>query len=261
MKQTTRRLPTNARRGRRPVDEAGRERFDLSAEGTFPDHDPSRLAEDDLHAAGKGGPATDDGLTLYLQQMGSVPLLKRDQEIELAQRLERLRNRFRRAVLFSWGSIARVVETFEAVKEGRLSLDRTIDVVPGLGLTADRVRGRMPRHLRELRRLLEEARDDFHERLRARSGLARHRLRRALWVKLRRAIDLAEKLSPRVELLEGWAVELERLHAAMADPARGPDAGAGLRELVVQARVMPEELAGLVSALRRRRAAYLEDRA
>jgi RNA polymerase primary sigma factor len=253
MKQTTRRPPTDARRGRRPDYETGREPFGLSAEGTSPDHDP--------RAAHAGGPASDDGLTLYLQRMGSVPLLKRDEEVELTRRVERLRNRFRRAVLFNWGSIARVVETFEAVKEGRLSLDRTIDVVPGLGLTAERVRARMPRYLRELRRLLGEARDDFRERLRARSGRARHRLRRALWAKLRRALDLAERLSPRVELLEGWAVDLERLHEAMAGAVGGPDGEAALRERVLEARATPEELAGLVGALRRRRAAYLEARA
>ena len=46
------------------------------------------MAEDSLSA--------DDTLGVYLQQMGAVPLLSRDEELALAQRLERARHRYRR---------------------------------------------------------------------------------------------------------------------------------------------------------------------
>src|SRR5262245_3297917 len=65
---------------------------------------------------GSNGP--DDALGLYLRQMGSIPLLTRAQELALAQRLETTRKRYRRAVLFSWLTISRVVEVFQRVRQG-----------------------------------------------------------------------------------------------------------------------------------------------
>src|SRR5262245_48939048 len=48
------------------------------------------------------GQAPDDALGLYLRQMGAIPLLTRQQELALAQRLERVRRRYRRAALANW---------------------------------------------------------------------------------------------------------------------------------------------------------------
>src|SRR5262245_9402784 len=45
------------------------------------------------------GAAVGDVLGLYLQQMGAIPLLDRDEERELAERLDVARRRYRRAVL------------------------------------------------------------------------------------------------------------------------------------------------------------------
>src|SRR5262249_13915937 len=73
--------------------------------------------------------AADDALGLYLRQMGSIPLLSRQEELTLAQRLERARNRFRRAALSSWLVLDRVYETLERVRAGKLPLDPSIDVV------------------------------------------------------------------------------------------------------------------------------------
>ena len=79
--------------------------------------------DDDVQAA--------DALGLYLKQMGSVPLLNRDEEAELTTRLVRLRDRYRHAALWSWPVIARVAETFDRIRAGRLVLERTVDVMPG----------------------------------------------------------------------------------------------------------------------------------
>src|SRR5687767_6114676 len=43
------------------------------------------------------GSAPDDALGVYLRQMGAIPLLNRKQELDLAQKLERHRSRFRKA--------------------------------------------------------------------------------------------------------------------------------------------------------------------
>jgi RNA polymerase primary sigma factor len=73
--------------------------------------------------------------------------------------------------------------------------------MPGQGLTHERIRARLPRHLAGLHRLLEE--------VAARRG-DRKRARREAFALLRKAVRLAEELSPRTELLDEWTDELER---------------------------------------------------
>jgi RNA polymerase primary sigma factor len=189
---------------------------EISAENTSPhaaahadaEEAPAEEAhtEDDIHAA--------DALGLYLKQMGCIPLLNRDQEAELTTRLERLRGRYRHAALWNWATLARVAETFDRIRAGELVLERTVDVMPGQGLTHDRIRARLPRHLPALHRLLEEAEARRPER---RRGAAVRREAAALLLK---AVRLAEELSPRTELVDEWADELERdgRHNGLPEP-------------------------------------------
>jgi RNA polymerase primary sigma factor len=135
------------------------------------------------------GAVEQDALSSYLREMGNIPLLRPEEELALAWRLDRLKRRYRRAALFHWDVLARVVETFAEIEAGRLSLERTVDVIPGLGRTWENIRARLPGHLRALRGLVKGP----HGRSR-RAGLAN----------LRRAVALAEELSPRTELLDEW---------------------------------------------------------
>jgi RNA polymerase primary sigma factor len=111
-----------------------------------------------------------------------------------------------------------------------------VEVVPSRNVTAETVRTKLPRCLRELRAALEEARDGLKVAERARTERARNRLRRAAWRNLRRAVGVAEKLSPTTELLELWLDEA------------GRDDGA-----------VPPEQSARMAALRRRRGAAYHD--
>jgi RNA polymerase primary sigma factor len=205
------------------------------------------------------GPTADDALGVYLQQMGNIPLLSREQELTLAQRLERVRARYRHAVLWNWSVLARVIDTFERIHEGEATLERMVDVFPGLGLTADRIRARLVRHLNKLRRLRAEADSDQDTA----TPVARRRLRQA--------VTLAEELSPRTELLDEWLKTLASQAARMAKLAdqiasrwlpreeRG-QAKAELRALTAALMVRPEELERLVRIARRRQTIYKQVR-
>jgi RNA polymerase primary sigma factor len=189
--------------------------------------------------------AANDTLGLYLQQMGAIPLLTRPQELELARRLEILRRRYRRAVLGNWHVIGRVVDTFERIDAGALNLERTVDVVPSLGLTAERVRTRLPRHLDRLRHLLREARTA------ATKGTATHGFRRRrARSRLREAVALAEELSPRTELLDSWADELRQQAAP----------GTAAVDLARTNGLTVDELRRLGGVIARRQAAYQQVR-
>jgi RNA polymerase primary sigma factor len=130
--------------------------------------------------------------------MSSIPLLSRQQELDLARRLDRACRRYRHAMLCNWHVLAQVLDTFAALRAADSGLERTIDVVPGLELTAERIRGRLPDLLGRLRQAVEE-RGDTEQ--------------------LRRAVTLAEQLSPRTDLLERWVEEIE-CGGALASCAR-----------------------------------------
>jgi RNA polymerase primary sigma factor len=144
-----------------------------------------------------GSNQADHDLGLYLRQMGAIPMLKRSEEQELTRRLDHLRRRYRRAALWSPRVLAEVVRIFELVQSGHASLERTVDVLPGAGLTVETIRERLPGHLVQLRRLVAQTPD-------ATVGPDTAQSRRRQ--RLRKAVRLAEELSPRIELLDAWAI-------------------------------------------------------
>jgi RNA polymerase primary sigma factor len=245
-------------------------------DGDFDWHDPDETAAPVTASASseiEGGSASDP-FGLYLKQMGSIPMLNRQQELELAGRLDRLRRRYRRAALCSFTVLTRVADKFEHIREGDLSLERNIDEVPSLGFTAEHIRRRLPLYLGRLQRLLAETAVEFRQFLRARSVAERTQRRRTYRKRVLRAVALAESLSPRTELLDGWtaelmqdAAELGRLAQLAAVKRRSPLRRAevtrrrnDLRALMLQFHATPDELAGLVRVLRQRRSAYQEAR-
>jgi RNA polymerase primary sigma factor len=157
--------------------------------------------------------SADATLGLYLKEMGEIPLLKRDQELELAQRLEQTRLRYRRAVLFHWSVLGHMVEHFAGLAPGQQALERSIDVFPGKGVTLKYVQERLPGHLNRIRKLSEESRQEAHRRLHARSRAERGRLLRANIRRLQKAVKLAEELSPRVDFVNEWVKQLRHTRA------------------------------------------------
>jgi len=68
----------------------------------------------------------DDPVKMYLKQMGSVPLLSRQEEIELAKRIEDAEKKFRQAVFscpFARGTVLNIANN---ILEGRLNLDEIV---------------------------------------------------------------------------------------------------------------------------------------
>src|ERR687884_1095999 len=103
----------------------------------------------------------DDPVRMYLTQMGEIPLLKRDQEIALAKKIEVTRKRFRRKVLECDGALGQVVETLKRVHQGDLPFDRTVKVSLTENLEKDKIMARMPHNLRTIEHLMEQNDEDF----------------------------------------------------------------------------------------------------
>ncbi|MBN9123104.1 MAG: sigma-70 family RNA polymerase sigma factor [Planctomycetes bacterium] len=257
------------KRNEEPIRHRGEEPEDR--ESGFSDERFSR-ASDEFAGAEDG--SIGDPFSVYMQQMGAFPVLSRPQELELTGRVDRLRQRYRRAALWSAEILARVIEWGERVRAGELQLERTIDEVPSLGLTAAKIRTRLPRRLRRLRQMLAEAREEFRRVLRARSAGEGSRRRRARRLLLRSAVALAEGLSPRIELIDAWTADLRAHVSRMSEPARPvtdrPRSAAAraevarrrrdARELALRHQATPDELAGLLRVIEGRRSSYREAR-
>ena len=235
------------------------------------------LHEEEAHAEAaeaESSRGADDSLGLYLRQMGAIPLLNRQQELKLARRLESARKRFRRSVERSWHILGLVLTTFERVREGRLAMDTTIDVVQSLGLKREAIIARMPHNIRSLKKLIDQSRADFRVLQRTTTPTGRLRLLRQQARQLRKGIKLAEELSPRSELLEHWVNTLETqsnelvtLAAQSQSSARSAADRAErtrqikeLRDRMLELCITPEQLQRRLELIRKRQARYQQAR-
>src|SRR5579871_4204462 len=84
--------------------------------------EPEHLEE---HA---GSDWTDDPVRVYLREMGSVRLLSREGEIDLARRMERGKYRLRKALSRSPLVWKRVLSLYEDVRQENVRLDELVEL-------------------------------------------------------------------------------------------------------------------------------------
>ena len=70
-----------------------------------------------------GGGHTDDPVRMYLREMGSIPLLTREGEVEIAKRIEEAQNQIIMAVIRNPLATKEVLHLRDKLKNGKLSLD------------------------------------------------------------------------------------------------------------------------------------------
>ncbi|MBU6294541.1 MAG: RNA polymerase subunit sigma-70, partial [Planctomycetes bacterium] len=174
------------------------------------------------------GRRTDDPVRMYLTQMGEIPLLKREQEIALAKRIEITRRRFRFKVLEVDGVLQQVVDTLKKVHTGELPFDRTVKVSLTENLEKDKILQRMPHNLKTLEHLLELNQADFAAFRGATTWKEQIKLRNSLRRRRRKAVILVEELSIRTQRIQPLLKKLEQISVRM------------------------DELEGIIAAMRRR---------
>src|ERR687884_630739 len=163
----------------------------------------------------------DDPVRMYLTQMGEIPLLRRDEEIALAKKIEVTRKRFRRKVLECDGALRQVVETLRRVHHGELPFDRTVKVSLTENLEKDKILQRMPHNLKTLEHLMSQNQEDFTRLIDPRTPEdEKRKLRRALRVRRRKAVTLVEELSIRTQKIQPLMKKLEQISARMDELER-----------------------------------------
>jgi len=207
-----------------------------------------------------------DPIRMYLSQMAEIPLLKREEEISLAKKIEITRKRFRRTVLGCNMALKSTLGTLVKVHKGILPFDRTIKVSLTERLTKEQIIQRMPHNLRTLRHLSEENAADFRRMLnRKMPAETRAEVRKRFIRRRRKMLTLIEELSLRTRRVQSMKRQMEatlrrmneirsRLRCLIGNPAtkdKRANLRKELRDLMEMAQETPKSLQLRCEKLRR----------
>ncbi|GAB6185261.1 sigma-70 family RNA polymerase sigma factor [Thermopirellula anaerolimosa] len=158
----------------------------------------------------------DDPIRIYLMQMGEISLLSRDEEREAARDIERARRRFRYAMLATDFVLNAAVELLRKVRDGKLRLDRTVDVSVTNLRGKRRIMRLLEPNLTTLRAIQKKNRADFLVMMNRRLPTDVRRAARERLVRRRyRAVRLIEELDLRTQKLQPLLDRLNRISARM----------------------------------------------
>jgi RNA polymerase primary sigma factor len=212
-----------------------------------------------------------DPVRMYLSQMGSIPLLTRDQEIKLAKTIELMNNGFRRKVLTNDFVIEKAIEIFEALNRADLAFDRTVQTSGSSGVERDDIFERKEGHLNTLKAILTRNAEDIAQlkdpslpdarALITRTILKERRLNAA---KLLEELGLrTKKLLPLMDRLRDFDRQTQSYLAEIRNVEKNPDKAEKLERLrrrvdrIVEAvKEAPEELHLRVKLMDRRYSAF-----
>jgi RNA polymerase primary sigma factor len=211
-------------------DEEDEEEIDLNIEAELAEASTKRI---------------DDPVRMYLTQMGEIPLLTREQEIELAKKIEITRKIFRSKVLESDYCLQAAVEILQQVDDGDLPFDRTMKISTAED-QADKgtIGQRIPLNLNSVRNMLQRNREDW-EGLREAAKKEQDDLHLAIRRRRRRAVKLLEELSLRTSKVTPLMKKLSSISTKMVELEQRIEELKKVKEPGEDMEVCREELAGL----------------
>jgi RNA polymerase primary sigma factor len=143
-----------------------------------------------------------DPVRVYLSEMGSIPLLTRNQEVTLAKQIELTCKRFRKRTLESSVAVAYVLDLYEKVQQNRESLDKIMRTTSPTGLGKNDILARLPGHIETITKLDAEMTEIWRNMQASATTPARaEKLYAQLRVKQARVARLLEELGLRTKRL------------------------------------------------------------
>ena len=160
--------------------------------------------------------AIEDPVRMYLMQMGEIPLLTRQQEVSAARHIEWTRFHYRNWMLATDFMLQGATKLLEQVRDGRLRLDRTIEVSVTNASEKIAIMRRIGPNIKTLRHLLHRNYADFHTAICRRTAMVE---RRAAWrrlvVRRNKAVRLIEEMNLRANRLEPMFQKLKTIEHQM----------------------------------------------
>ncbi len=142
----------------------------------------------------------DDPIRLYLVQMGDIPMFTQEQERIAATKIDRARRRFRNSVLRLDAVVRFAVALLEKIRDGRIRLDRTIDVSVSDLAAKKRFLALLDPALKTLKSILARNRKDYEAIVSgALDGDQRRARRRMMNARRRRAARILNELDLRTQ--------------------------------------------------------------
>ncbi len=246
--------------------------------GSPPSNDDALLDEDEaeeLHndlaaaelAAAEQGKRIEDPIRVYLAQMGTIPLLARDEEIRLSKKIETMRMIFRRRCLECDYILTHATTTLRQVQTGELPFDRTMRISTLDPQAKEKIARRIPYNLATIDKLLAQSGADWvalkTARARRDADLAAEVAER-IASRRRKMAALTEELSLRTGRIIPLMKKLRSISQKMTELARetrrltrekpaDPDQLEAMREqldgLTDEVRDTPDELAARMKTI------------
>jgi RNA polymerase primary sigma factor len=158
----------------------------------------------------------DDPIRIYLLQMGKIPLLSPQEELGLAMRVARARQRYRHAVLATDYVLQSASVAIQAVGDGQCRLDRTLQVSFPRQDQKQQLAGILGPNLYTLRHLLRRNARDFATAIdKRRLPDERHSAWRRSLARRSRAARLIDELGLRTQFLQATFAEIKEISARM----------------------------------------------
>lgn len=213
--------------------------FDAFSDDEFDSRDPA-FEEDAIDADFDGDYGVnhtgnddqiDDPVRIYLTQMGEIPMLSRKEEIEIATRIARSRRGFRHTLLATDYILHAAIGLLEGVREGRLRLDRTIEVSVTNTAEKNRLLKMLAPNIETLRHLMLQNKADFALAVNRHLPTSqRHTAWRRLLNRRVKAVRLVEEMGIRIQCLQPLLQNLQQMADRMnairrqlAAPCRNED--------------------------------------
>lgn len=157
-----------------------------------------------------------DLVQLYLTQMGTTPLLRRQEEIDAARRIEVARRNLRRAMLSSDYVLRAAVGLLERAVGGRIAVKSVCEGHWTDDRALQRIAASIGPNLQTLHALLVQNQADFAmARSKTEPAERRRPIRRRLLLRRARAIRLAEETPVRRQLLQTILEKLQEISRRM----------------------------------------------
>ena len=159
---------------------------------------------------------TDDPIRMYLMQMGEIPLLSREEELSYAKEIEATRYDYRNTMLATNYMLQAAVSMLDKVLNGKLRLDRTIEVSVTNASGKEAVLKRLGPNLETIQELLKLNRRDFSEAIyKKNSKKKRHEAWRRMVIRRNKAVRLIEEMNLRTNKLQPAFKELCKIQNRM----------------------------------------------